>query len=108
MGIKIYLLLVTFGLPSKETQNSASMNRAWLVKDVSFPEGIYFRARHKGRDYTAKVKDGALDLDERKFLAPSAATMYITGVSTNSWIFWECKQPGKTHFKTMKEYRPKH
>jgi len=78
---------------------------AWVSKGVSFPHGTQFRATHKGQQFTAIVKNGALELNGKRYTSPSAAAGAITGNSVNGWQFWECLSPGNTKWKLAKNMR---
>lgn len=78
---------------------------SWTVKGVTFPHDSEFRSTHKGKTYHAKVEDGALLLNGKKFTSPSAAAMSITGNAVNGWIFWECRRPGESNWKLLKNLR---
>ena len=79
--------------------------RPWTVKSVTFTHGAEFRSVYKGKTYHARVEDGALLLNGKRFTSPSAAAMSITGSAVNGWIFWECKLPGETNWKLIKNFR---
>jgi hypothetical protein len=76
-----------------------------MVKGVKFPHGTEFRATYKGQIFNGVVEDGALAVNGKRFSSPSAAAVAITGNPVNGWIFWECKMPGQTKWKTIKSYR---
>lgn len=67
---------------------------AWLADGVSFPNGSEFRARYKGKDHAAVVRNGALEVNGKRFDSPSAAAFEITRTSVNGWKFWSCRYPG--------------
>ena len=50
----------------------------WMTKGVRIPAGTELRAKYKGRFYVARVEDGALLLEGRRFDSPSAAAMSIS------------------------------
>lgn len=77
----------------------------WTSKGVRFPAGTAFRAEYKGKQYTAVVENGALVLNNERFLSPSAAAMAITQSPVNGWVFWECKLPGQSTWKPIKSLR---
>jgi hypothetical protein len=81
--------------------------RPWVVSNTSFPEGSEFTADHKGKSYTAFVREGKLDVNGRKFSTPSAAAISVTGNSVNGWRFWKCKLPGALHFVPIERLRGK-
>ena len=77
----------------------------WVTKNISFPHGTEFKATYKGKEYSAVVNNGALELDSKRFSSPSAAAMFITNTPVNGWIFWKYKEPGQKNWKVMKERR---
>lgn len=66
----------------------------WIVKGVRFPHGTEFSVEYKGEFYEARVENGALVYDGKRYTSPSAAAMDITGTNVNGWRFWNCKLPG--------------
>lgn len=97
-----------FGLEKKHREDATKkMNtgKDWVTKGVTFSDGSEFRANYKGRNYYAKVENGALVYDGRKFSSPSSAAISITENSVNGWIFWECKQPGNEYWELIKNFR---
>ncbi len=78
----------------------------WVVKGVSFPSGTEFRATYKGQQYKGTVKNGALVMNGKRYLSPSAATVAITGNPVNGWRFWECLRPGTSRWRMISELRP--
>src|SRR6266496_2918015 len=79
----------------------------WMSKGVAFPPGTEFRAKYGGREYHAKVEDGALIYSGHPYKTPSAAAMAITSTNVNGWIFWECKLPGKSTWLSINKLRKK-
>ena len=78
---------------------------SWTVKGVTFPVGTEFRASYKGATVLGRVEAGALMVNGKRFDSPSAAAVAITGNPVNGWVFWECKQPGKTSWQILKSLR---
>ncbi|MFN2406662.1 MAG: DUF2924 domain-containing protein [Pyrinomonadaceae bacterium] len=77
----------------------------WVWKGVSFPHGTEMRAEYSGRKYFAKVDDGAIVYDGKRFKSPSPAANAITGNAVNGWKFWECKMPGKNRWVPISKLR---
>ena len=77
----------------------------WVIKDVTFPHGTEFRSKYKGCFYYGKVKSGALFLNGKKFLSPSAAAVSITRNPVDGWVFWYCKMPGHSSWMNICEYK---
>lgn len=77
----------------------------WMSKGVAFPHGTEFRATYKGQQYNGTVKNGALELNGRRYSSPSAAAISITDNPVNGWRFWECLQPGTTKWKLIANLR---
>ena len=87
-----------FGLKSATV---VTTGRAWQVDGVTFPHGTEFKARHKGREFTASVRNGALEVNGKQFESPSPAAIEITGTSVNGWKFWHCRFPGTASWVTI-------
>ena len=77
----------------KGSQNTIG-DVSWVVDGVAFPNGTEFRCKYKGYCYYAQVCDGALMINGKKFLSPSAAAVTITRNAVDGWLFWDCKLPG--------------
>lgn len=77
----------------------------WVSKGVSFPNGTEFRATYKGQLHRAIVKNGALEMNGRRYSSPSAAAVAITGNAVNGWRFWECLQPGTAKWRLLADLR---
>ena len=93
---------------SRAQSNGAPQNSAgvpWVWKGVTFPHGTELRAEYSGRKYHAKVEDGAIVYDGKRFKSPSPAARAVTGNSVNGWTFWECKMPGKNSWVLMSKLR---
>jgi hypothetical protein len=96
-----------FGLePRKESIGQKTQSgKPWVAKGVVFPHGTEFRSSHKSQMYYARVDDGSLILNDKKFYSPSAAAIEVTGNSVNGWGFWECKLPGKQIWQSINTLR---
>jgi hypothetical protein len=96
-------------LPPKNKQDNDESRKMsgtpWITKNISFPHGTEFKATYKGKEYSAVVNNGALEVDDNRFSSPSAAAMSITNSPVNGWVFWKCKTPGQNEWKAMKEFR---
>lgn len=91
---------------SKSNQQPSSPNGIpWVVKGVTFPSGTEFKATHKGRNFEAQVKNGALVLNGKRYKSPSAAAVSITGNPVNGWRFWECKLPNSSSWQLAAKLR---
>ena len=55
--------------------------------------------------YFAKVDEGAMVLNGKAFLSPSAAAMTITRNSVDGWVFWDCKVPDEPSWVNIRELR---
>ena len=84
---------------------STSTSGSWTTKGVTFPAGTEFRASYKGQTIHGRVEVGALSVNGKRFDSPSAAAVEVTGNPVNGWVFWECKQPGKTSWQIIKSLR---
>ena len=78
----------------------------WISKGVRFPPGTEFRAHYKGETHLARVENGALVLNGKRYDTPSAAAMSITSGPVNGWTFWECRTPGQAAWRMIKTMRP--
>lgn len=76
------------------TSKNPCDGRPWIVDGVAFPNGTEFRGSYKGYNYRGKVSDGALILNGKEFLSPSAAAITITRREVDGWLFWDCRLPG--------------
>ena len=98
------------GLPKKgEAPSGPEATRAgdWIAKGVRFPAGTEFRARYRGELHLGKVAGGALVVNGKRYDSPSAAAMAITNnTPVNGWTFWDCRRPGESGWRTIKELRP--
>ena len=100
--------LLGLGRAKKAPEKAAGVQeggRPWVSKNVSFPHGTEFRSKYKGREYRGTIDNGFLVVNGRRFVSPSAAAISITNNPVNGWIFWECKMPGETRWKTIKSLR---
>jgi hypothetical protein len=77
-----------------DTSKNPHDGRAWIVDGIAFPNGTEFRGSYKGYNYRGKVSNGALILNGKEFLSPSAAAITITRREIDGWLFWDCKLPG--------------
>lgn len=71
-----------------------------------FPEGTAFLVWYKDRPYWGHIKDGAIDIEGKKFTSVSGAAAEVTGrATTNGWSFWTVRLPGKTEFVPIMSLR---
>ena len=80
-------------------------NGGWVTKGIYFPNGTEFKSTYKGRNYTAQIKEGAFYYNDKKYGSPSAAAIAITDNSVNGWIFWECRFPGQSQWRSLKSVK---
>lgn len=93
-------------LAAQHADNSNAQRRKdWVVRGVRFPSETAFRARHKGQVHTARVVNGALVLNGKRFISPSEAATSITGSAVDGWLFWECMRPGDSSWKLIDDLR---
>jgi hypothetical protein len=81
---------------------------SWIVDDLAFPKGTEFRGKYKGYFYYGEVSSGALMMNGKEFLSPSAAAMTITRSFVDGWLFWDCKPPGASswiNIHTLKQIK---
>ncbi|MHB9072906.1 MAG: hypothetical protein ACYC6G_05225 [Desulfobaccales bacterium] len=96
-----------FGLEPRQgpTMQKVQSGKPWVVKGVVFPHGTEFRGSFKGQMYFAKVDDGFLVLNDKKFSSPSAAAIEVKGYQEDGWRFWECKLPGNQSWQSINTLR---
>jgi hypothetical protein len=82
-----------------------ALNGAWEYRSVRFPNGTDFRAKYKGKIYTASVEGGRLVLDGESVGSPSEAAHKITGTNVNGWRFWECRLPTESRWRVIEALR---
>jgi hypothetical protein len=102
------VLRQVLGLPNKRepTVPSPRMETGdWVTKGVRFPAGTEFRAKYKGQTWLARVDDGALTMNGKRYDSPSAAAIAITDNPVNGWTFWECRLPGQGTWRILKALR---
>jgi Restriction Enzyme Adenine Methylase Associated len=95
-------------LPRVDTSATLANSPApsdWVTKGVRLPAGTELRASYKGQSYLARVADGALVLNGKRFDSPSAAAMSITKHPVNGWTFWQCRLPGQGRWTLLRELR---
>jgi hypothetical protein len=88
----------------KSSQNTIG-DVSWVVDGVAFPNGTEFRCKYKGYCYYAQVCDGALMINGKKFLSPSAAAVTITRNAVDGWLFWDCKLPGDSSWLAIYDFK---
>ncbi len=86
------------------TENPAD-DLAWVIDGVAFPSGTEFSGSYKGYYYQGKVNGGALIINGKKFLSPSAAAITITRIDVDGWLFWDCKFPGMSSWTDIYSLR---
>jgi hypothetical protein len=95
-------------LPAKSnaaTNPDSAAPGDWVIKGVRLPAGTELRATYKGQTYLARVTDGALLLNGKRFESPSAAAVSITKHPVNGWTFWESRVPGQGKWVLLRELR---
>jgi hypothetical protein len=78
---------------------------SWVADGIAFPNGTEFRCKYKGYCYYAQVCDGALIINGKKFLSPSAAAVSITRNAVDGWLFWDCKLPGNSSWVDIYSFK---
>jgi hypothetical protein len=73
---------------------SQASDKSFIADGVEFPHDTEFRMRHRGQFYSAKVSDGCLLYNGKRYTAVSAPACEITATSINGWKYWECRFPG--------------
>ena len=95
-------------LPAKSSpagRPEATAPDDWLTKGVRLRAGTELRATYKGQTYLARVADGALNLNGKRYDSPSAAAMSITRAPVNGWTFWRYRPPGQASWRPLRELR---
>lgn len=70
------------------------------------PHGSDLRATYKGKEYHARVDDGSIVWNGRRFGSPSKAAVAVirsTGsdrTTENGWRFWEIRLPNQEEWKS--------
>lgn len=93
--------------PNSTEVKSGQSAGDWVVKGVCFPVGTEFRTEYKGKRFEATVLEGSLVCNGERFSTPSAAAMAITDSPVNGWVFWDCRFPGESSWKSIKSLRRK-
>lgn len=83
----------TLGL---KRQVAPAAGKSWLIDGVAFANGTEFRMHYRKAVHTARVDDGALLFNGKRFDTPSAAASSITGSQVNGWKAWQCRAPGSS------------
>ncbi|MGB7912029.1 MAG: hypothetical protein WCF59_07365 [Desulfobaccales bacterium] len=98
-----------FGLDPSEgpTVTKVLPGKPWVVRGVIFPHGTEFRGSFKGQMYFARVDDGFLVFNDKKFSYPSPAAIEVKGYQEDGWRFWECKFPGNQNWQSINPLRPR-
>jgi len=79
----------------------------WVSSGVRFPSGTELRATFKGKMYEAKVENGDLIFDGKKYNSLSDAAKSVTIHQRNGWEFWECKLPNESKWKKCSSLKKK-
>lgn len=92
-----------FEEPAKQGRKKPedSEQDAWVVGEVTFPQGTKFRGKYKGYYYVAEVDKGSLILNGRQFSTPSSASLSITREPVDGWLFWECQLPDRSCWESI-------
>ena len=72
-----------FGLEPRQgpMPQEVQSGKPWVVKGVVFPHGTEFRKSYKGQMYHARIDNGSLLLNGKKFSSPSAAAMSASALN---------------------------
>jgi hypothetical protein len=107
------ILLRLFNLDSEDNIADTSVKRdydndGFNYKDnSSLPEGLKLFKMHQGIEYHAIVKNGQIVIDniDKVFDSPSSAAVFITGYSTNGWIWWKYFDEKKQDYSILDDLR---
>lgn len=68
--------------------------KKFTMRNGSLPEGTKLRARYKGSEYHAQIRNGRwIDDQGAEHTSPSAAATAICGTNVNGLRFWHAKRP---------------
>ena len=71
-------------------------------RGLALPDSTELRARYKGVQHFASVRNGRWWNDDgREFSSPSAAASAITNTTVNGWRFWEARLPGDKGWRRL-------
>ncbi|MFN4221851.1 MULTISPECIES: DUF2924 domain-containing protein [Novosphingobium] len=75
-------------------------------RGLVLPNGTKLRARYKGVQHFAEIRDGRWFADDgAEFSSPSAAASAITRTTVNGWRFWEGMLPGDNGWRRLEVIR---
>lgn len=89
----------------KQSSKYSVDNLPWITEGVVFPHGTEFRGKYKDYFYRGIVDNGTFILNGKKFLSPCAAAATITRNVVDGWLFWDCKIPGRSSWKSINELK---
>lgn len=93
-------------LPTPKAPANRPSARPWIAQGVEFPDGSEFMLPYKGKQHSARVVNGALQLEDgRRFDSPSRAARAITRTNVNGWVSWLCRMPGHANWARMDSFR---
>jgi hypothetical protein len=93
------------GPASRRSPVSSGGTRPWVDEGVTLPHGTELRRRYNGKMYLARIENGAILYDGKRYQSPSPAAIAVTGSSTNGWLFWECREPGESDWMRLDSLR---
>jgi hypothetical protein len=71
-------------------------------RGLVLPDETELRARYKGVQHLATIRDGRwLSEDGKEYSSPSAAASAITETTVNGWRFWEGRLPGDKGWRRL-------
>lgn len=80
----------------------AAYSGQFYSRGLVLPDGTVLRARYKGVQYNAAIRNGRWwSDDEKEYSSPSAAASAITETTVNGWRFWEGKLPGDKGWRRL-------
>jgi len=71
------------------------------------PVGLELRKVYKSREYRAVVKSDGIYVNGvgKPFFSPSLAGVAVTNYNVNGWVFWDCKLPSETNWRSLDRFR---
>lgn len=83
-----------------------SAGGGFYSRGLTLPNGTRLRARYKGKEYFAEIKDGAfITSDGHEHDSPSAAATHITSTTVNGLRFWQGMREGDRGWRRLDAIR---
>ena len=90
-----------FTLVSDQLARATTGNN-FYSRGLVLPNGTQLRARYKGQEYDASIRDGNLYTEDgESHDSPSAAASHITSTTVNGLRFWQALRPGDRGWRRL-------